>query len=143
MTKNKWKTETWRYTGRILDGKTLFYSYEDGDGELRVFKKLPATSPGAFYVLDVERKKDGGITVHGSSVYVIGQEIDDEDPVRIRAQADDRAVSIELETRRAEKAGAYQEIEANLDALRSLYLRQTGGRRAAFLAHVIQRVTKR
>ncbi len=145
MTKKKTKTkfETWRYMGRILDGKALFYSYEaEDEGDLKVFKKLPATSPGALYEVEVERKKDGGITVHGSASYVIGQEIDS-DPRRLEAQAHDRAVSIVLETRRAEKAGAYKELEDHFDALKSCYQRQTGVRRAAFLAHIIQRVTGR
>ena len=53
----KTKIESWRYMGRILDGRTLCHSYHDGDGELRVFKKLPATAPGALYEVEVERKK--------------------------------------------------------------------------------------
>lgn len=134
------KKEEWRYMGRTLDGRKVFHSWDDG-GMLRYFARLPAKSPGSFYEIEVERKKDGNVTVHGSPVYLTGGERDD--PVRLQACAHDRAVSTELETFRAEKAGAYLELEANLETLRSLYQRQTGGRRAAFLAHIIQRVTKR
>jgi len=142
MKPKKPKKEEWRYMGRIRDGKVLFHSYQDGDGELRVFKKLPASSPGSLYEVEVERK-NGGIIVHGSPSYVFGQDISEDKEIRLKAAADDRAISIQLDTERAEKAGAYKELEENLEALRSLYFRQTGGRRAAFLAHVIQRLTKR
>jgi hypothetical protein len=143
MKPKKPKMETWRYMGRIRDGKTLFQSYQDEDGEFRVFKKLPASSPGSLYEVEVKREKDGGIIVHGSPAYIFGQDISEDKEIRLKAAADDRAISIQLDTERAEKAGAYKELEENLEALRSLYVRQKGGRRAAFLAHVIQRLTKR
>ncbi len=136
------KKEEWRYLGRRLDRKNkVFYVWHDGEEE-RHFNKLPSKSPGSFYEVEVEKRKaDGSIVVHGRPGFLMIGEKDD--PITLKACADDRAVSIELETIRAEKAGAYLELEDHLEALRSLYFRQTGGRRAAFLAHVIQRLTKR
>lgn len=134
------KKEEWRYLGRRLDRKNkVFHVWHDGDEE-RHFNKLPSSSPGSFYEVEVERKGDS-IVVHGRPVFLNMGEQDD--PIRLKAQADDRAVSIHVATIRAEKSSAYLELEENLDALRSLYFRQTGGRRAAFLAHIIQRVTKK
>ena len=134
------KKEEWRYLGRRLDSKNKVYHVWDDGEEERHFNKLPSRSPGSFYEVEVSRKGDS-VVVHGKPTFLMIAEKDD--PVSLKACADDRAVQIELETIRAEKAGAYKELEENLEALRSLYFRQTGGRRAAFLAHVIQRLTKR
>lgn len=137
----KTKIERWRYMGRTLEEGKVFYKWDDGHG-LRFFKKFPAKAVGSLYEVEVSREGDS-IVVHGRPTWVRGQDPSEDEAVRLIAQADDRTTAIELEAIRAEKAVAFREIEKNLDELRALYLRQTGGRRTAFLAHIIQRVTKR
>lgn len=136
----KEKVEQWTYLGRRLEGLKVYYAWLDPDGNEQHFNKLSALSPGRIYSVDVLRKKDG-VSVCGKPSYH-GEQSDLLNDLVIKACADDRAVAVALETRRAEKAESFVELEEHLDALRLCYNRQRGARRAAFLAHIIQRITR-
>jgi hypothetical protein len=130
--------ETWTCMGRRLDVKgKLFYKWLNAAGEEAHYDKLKG-QPGRRY--GVQRKVDG------TSVLIqprwLNERADEADVAKWEAQ--DRADAAELERNRLEAKDAKDsELHNLVFPLRELYKRQVGpGRRAAFLAIVIEMMTR-
>lgn len=131
--------EVWTYLGVRLerDGR-LEHHWQDDAGDVKIFDKLKAFSPGSRYRVRVYAKPDGGVSVGLEPRFV--EQLPDE-AKRRAIVAEHRANEVAAEAWRAAKKETTEAIDRMTVAeLRAKLRRLPATRKRALLAIVIDRL---
>lgn len=136
--------ETWVCAGRRTGkGNKILYLWfsEDVEPDVELYYGKVKGHVGGRYTISVDRTADSRI-VYGTPRYLGALSIDD--PKRISWEVDERVEMSLIEADRMETRNAKDSaLKDACEPLRVLYRKQIGGhRRAAFIAMVIEMVTR-
>ena len=134
----KTATEQWCYAGARVDHKHKeFHVWKDELGEEKLFTKniVRGGVIGALYSVEVERREDGGVTVHGIPRFA-SSELDPQAP---KWQALHKEAKAQIEMHRAtKKANPLDEL--TLAQVREIMRSRLPHQRAGLLAAVIMHI---
>lgn len=137
--------ERWVYTGRRWNGSALFAEFlPSGGHEERQYPTKGGWSSG-FAIGGVYEVSVSGtsITIRGEDAPKFVEKLDDRDEDVARWEATDRAAYVASRRASVERVAKRSTVlETTLTRLNRAYRKQPFPSRAAFLAYVIERVTR-
>ena len=137
-------TEQWTYLGAEwdYDDRQLHYIYQNEAGEEKSYKRqLTRPLPGGVFVMTIETDT-GSVFYKGKNTPVYQHRLEDSERVAVLEANNRSALAVSRMSKKAKSDMADSQLVAVLRPLSAEYYRRDRTGRAAFLATIIETITR-